>query len=512
MPSRELSFMKILTPSQLQKADAYTIDREKITSWQLMERASLAALEQIKRILKQPQPISVLAGSGNNGGDGLAIAFHLHGLGYKVNLITLKYTAEYSKDCKINLERLKDNTDININEFTDKSKSERLNFDPVIIDAVFGIGLNRALPEFVQRIIEKANLAKAFRISIDVPSGLFLSRLTPDSSIVFQADHTLTFQCPKLNFFLPDFGNSPGIITVIDIGLDQDFISGLDAYFEYVTPKLISKWFRSRKRFSHKGTYGHLLIIGGQYGMMGSVCLTAKAALRSGAGKTSVLSPKCGLNILQQSVPEAMVITSDDEKRVSPVKLTVQPTNICLGMGIGTNQLALKTLSYFITQADSPMVIDADGLNILSENRSLLKQLPSKSILTPHQGELKKLIGQWADQYDKLQKMQEFVEMYDLILVSKDAFTFIISKESSYINSTGNAGMATAGSGDALSGIISGLLVQGYSPLEASVLGVYFHGQAGDIYAEKFEQYSLMASDIIDNLGNAFSFSDLSQH
>jgi hydroxyethylthiazole kinase-like uncharacterized protein yjeF len=504
--------MKILSPSQLQKADAYSIDHQNISSWQLMERASKLALEQIRHILKKPKPISILAGSGNNGGDGLAIAFHLQQLGYEVNVFILKYTPEYSEDCKINLERLIDKTKIKIHEFTKNSKLEDVDFKPVIIDAVFGIGLNRALPEFVQQTLKIANQHKALRIAIDVPSGLFLSQLTPEDAVVFQADYTITFQCPKRNFFLPDYGNCVGIIKIIDIGLDEAFISELETDYSFVTKDLVSGIFQPRLRFSHKGNFGHLLIVGGQKGMIGSVCLTAKAALRSGVGKVSVVSPKCGLEILQTTIPEAMVITSDDDFIISPVQLNFKPTNVCIGMGIGTSEQAVKTLSHFIENTSSPMLIDADGLNILSDNMSLLEKLPSKSILTPHQGELKRLIGDWTDQDDKLKRIKAFVEKYDLILVSKDAYTFIVSKDRIYINSTGNAGMATAGSGDTLSGVISGLLVQGYSPLQASILGVYFHGKAGDIYNEKFDEHSLIASDIVGFLGKAFSLSKPTQH
>ncbi len=504
--------MKILSPSQLHEVDAYTIKHQKITSWHLMERASLAALEKLKDILKKTQPVTILAGSGNNGGDGLALAFHLYELGYEVNVFILKYTPEFSKDCKINLERVKDKTNISIQKYSADSEIKDLDFKTVIIDAIFGIGLNRPLPGFVQQIIKKANSAKALRISVDVPSGLFLSELTPIQSVVFKADFTLTFQCPKLNFFLPDYGNALGVIKMIDIGLNQKFISKLDTDFEYVTPDFISKLFKPRKRFSHKGTYGHLLIVGGQYGMMGSVSLTAKAALKSGAGKVSVLAPQCGVDILQTSVPEAMVIASENRHFISQVQLSFQQKKICIGMGVGKNEMAVKTLSSLITQAISPMLIDADGLNILSENRSLLEKLPPKSILTPHQGELKRLIGEWTDQYDKLRKMQEFVEKYDLILVAKDAYTFIVTTHKTYINSTGNAGMATAGSGDVLSGIIAGLWVQGYSSLEASILGVYCHGSAGDIYTKKNDEYSLTASCIVENLGHAFSLAKPSQH
>lgn len=493
--------MKILSPKQLQKADQKTIENENISSWQLMERASLRAVEELKNILSKNDSTTILAGSGNNGGDGLAIAYHLNTLGYKVEVCLIEYAPDLSPDCSKNLKRLKDNTKISIHRLDKISDDVQLNFKTVIIDAIFGIGLNRALPDFVKSLIENANQSKAIRIAIDVPSGLFLSELTPEHSVVFQAHHTMTFQCPKLNFFLPDYGNYIGKISFVDIGLDQDFISTLNTTYEYVDDDLATGLVKTRKRFSHKGDYGHLLVIGGQYGMMGSVCLTTKASLKSGAGKVSVLSPKCGVEILQQFVPEAMVIPSETQVQASPVKLDFEPTNICVGMGLGQLPQALETLKYAINSANTPMMIDADGLNLLSKNKYLLEALPAKTILTPHQGELKRLIGHWQDEYDKLNKMKSFVKTYDVILVAKDAYTFIIDDDKIYINSTGNPGLATAGSGDTLSGIISGLMVQNYSPLEASLLGVYLHGKAADTYTQKFEEYALTASDIIDCLG-----------
>lgn len=496
--------MKILSPQQLHDADAKTIDIQNITSWQLMERASLNAVQKLKHIISKKQPISILVGCGNNGGDGLAIAHHLNKLGYTVEVYLIKYSSKLSPDGKLNLKRLQNKKEVNVYNIDENSDSISLKPNNVIIDAIFGIGLNRNLPDFVQNIIKIVNQSNNLRVAIDVPSGLFLNQLTPKNATVFEAHHTLTFQCPKLNFFLPDYGNCVGEISVIDIGLDQSFISNLINTYEYVDTKLARSFLKIRKRFSHKGNYGHLLLIGGQYGMMGSVCLASKASLKSGAGKVSVLSPQCGVDILQTSVPEAMVISAQESNTVTPVDLQIKPDNICIGMGLGQSTSAFETLKFAIQQTENPMLIDADGLNIMAQNTDLLKKLPSKSILTPHQGELKRLIGEWHDEYEKLDKMKKFVRAYDVILVAKDAYTFVVDQDKTYINSTGNSGMATAGSGDTLSGIISGLLVQNYSPIQASILGVYMHGKAGDLYTQKSSKNSLIASDIIDFLGDVF--------
>ncbi len=498
--------MKILSPKQLKEADEHTIKFENITSWELMERASLRAVEQILKITDKTQIVSVLAGSGNNGGDGLAIAYHLIQHDYEVNIYLLKYNDDLSPDCHKNLERIHNEKSCKVTIFNSQTNNINIKANDVIIDAVFGIGLNRDLPKFVEEILKYANEYNAIKIAIDVPSGLFLSQLTPKNAIVFQADFTLTFQCPKLNFFLPDYGNCVGKVLVIDIGLEKNFISNLDYNKHYIDDDYAFKLLKTRQRFTHKGHYGHLLIIGGQYGMMGSVCLTTKAAFNSGVGKVSVLSPKCGVEILQNTIPEAMVIPSKNNEFITPVKFESNYTTICIGMGLGLNKAAVDTVEFAITHAKTPMVIDADALNILSKNKILLKKLPSKSILTPHQGELKRLIGEWKDDYDKIQKIKRFTQKYDVILVSKDAYTFVFYYDKFYINSTGNAGMATAGSGDTLSGIISSLLAQNYTPLEASLLGVYLHGKAADLYVQDYDEYSLTASDIIEFLKKAFVY------
>ena len=241
--------MKILSPEQLHQADQKTIENEKIASWQLMERASLKAVEKLKEILPNDCKVTILAGSGNNGGDGLAIAYHLDQMGYQVEVNLIEYAPKLSDDCHTNLKRLESDNSIDINRYDKNSDISELNFNEVIIDAIFGIGLNRDLPDFVQKIITESNQINALRIAIDVPSGLFLTQLTPEDAVVFLAEHTLSFQCPKLNFFLPDYGNCLGKVSVIDIGLDQDFISNLNNDFEYIDKNLVKTILKTRKRF-----------------------------------------------------------------------------------------------------------------------------------------------------------------------------------------------------------------------------------------------------------------------
>ncbi len=495
--------MKILSPQQLYLADKNTIKRQGITSWELMERASLLATHEILELIDTTKKIYILAGTGNNGGDGLAIAYHLCTKGFDVEVHILKYAHNYSDDCAKNLKRLENKTDVKINILKDASYS--FVSQSVFIDAIFGIGLTRKLPDFVEHTILKINKTKGLKIAIDVPSGLYLSDVTPRNSVVFKADFTLSFQCPKLNFFLPDYGNYVGKLKVIDIGLDQQTIDECTSYHTFLTENLIKQLVIPRQRFSHKGTFGHLLIVGGQKGMMGCMVLASKAALKSGAGKVTALAPHCGTNILQIACPETMVLPSFHEDFVSPHELNFSPETICIGMGIGTGKEALETLSDVLNRFKSPMVIDADAINIMAKHKVLLDLMPSKSILTPHQGELKRLLGSWDNEYDKIEKLKSFSKQYDCIIVSKDAYTTVVHGDELYINSTGNAGMATAGSGDVLSGLISGFVAQGYLPINAALVGVFLHGLSGDMYASKFDQNSLIASDIIENFKEAFS-------
>jgi len=500
---RETKYMKILSPSQLYDADRLTIEKEGITSWQLMERASLRAVESITELIDEDDQVCVLAGIGNNGGDGLAIAYHLDKIGYHVEVVLLKYANSFSKDCEQNLNRLKEKTGVKLN-IVQKVEVDFSGYS-VFIDAVFGIGLNRKMPDFVEDCFQTINQIDAQKIAIDVPSGLFLSELTPESSVVFKAKHTLTFQCPKLNFFLPHFGNYVGDLSIIDIGLDNAFIQDTETEYYYADEALVKRFLKTRERFSHKGTYGHVLLVGGQRGMTGCIVLSCRSAMRSGAGKVTAVVPKCGIDVLQATIPEAMLLPSDQDDSISKVNMPFESSIVGIGMGIGQSQSAVEALNYFITNSDNPLLIDADGLNILSMHKEWLQKLPSKSILTPHQGELKRLIGEWEDDYYKLEKLKAFSTRYDLVVVSKDAYTFVVYKDEVYINSTGNAGMATAGSGDVLSGLISGLVAQGYSTLHACILGVYLQGSSGDCYAAKYEQNTLIASDLIETLKEAFA-------
>lgn len=497
--------MKILSVEQLYEADRVTIKKQQIDSAQLMERAGTQIFKWLdNRLAGAPTPIHIFCGIGNNGGDGLVVGRLLIEKGYNVTVYVVNCSDKRSKNFLLNYDRIKYVTKkwpISING---KPHFPKLHYKDIIIDAIFGIGLNRSPRGWVTSLIHCINDSGAFILAIDIPSGLFAGKAVVDEEAVITASHTLTFQMPKLSFLLPETAPFVSTFDIIDIGLDEDFIDSQQAWAE-----LISKWearefYNPREKFDHKGIYGHALIVGGSYGKIGAAVLATKAAFRIGVGMVTTFVPKCGYNILQCTIPEAMVITDKEEEFITDITTDFKPSAIGIGMGIGKNKATVEALKKLFKSSEGPFVIDADALNIISENKELLELLPKKSILTPHPGELKRLIGRWRDDYDKLNKVKKFSKEHDVVVIIKGAHTITVYDDELYINNSGNPGMATAGSGDALSGVITGLLCQGYNILSASIFGVFMHGFAGDIATGKLHLESMMASDIIDNLTEAY--------
>lgn len=503
--------MKIFSASQLKQADELTIKKQHITATELMERAATLAFNEIhKRLENANIAIKVFCGVGNNGGDGLVIARLLLEAGYQVNVFIVNYTNKRSDDFLANYERLKEITNDWPNSIKDEDDFPEINSNDFIIDAIFGIGLNRPLEGWLSKLVDTINKAKAFTLAIDIPSGLFLDRIPAETDRVLSADFTISFQTPKLVFFLPQTMGYVGDLQVIDIGLDRDFLNSEKTIYNLISKPEARSLYKPRKTNSHKGNYGHALVVGGSYGKIGSVVLATKAALRAGAGLVSVFVPKCGYEILQISLPEAMVITDKNTEKLTNIDHAMDPAVICFGMGAGTDAITIEAYKKLLQNTKKPMLIDADGLNMLAKHNELLEFLPKQSVLTPHPKELQRIIGHWQDDFDKLEKVQNFAQKYNVIVVLKGAHTFTIGNGHIYINNSGNPGMATAGSGDTLSGIISGLMAQRYEPLQATILGVYLHGAAGDIAAEEQSYQSLISGDISEKMGAAFKalFSD----
>ena len=376
--------------------------------------------------------------------------------------------------------------------------------DDIIVDAVFGIGLNRPVDDWVKTLFQHFKTSKAFTLSIDIPSGLYMDKPIEDPDGVVQAGYTLTFAAPKLVFFLPETAKYTVQWEVLDIGFDTEFLQSTEVEAELIGKHEVLTLYKPRDRYAHKGHFGHGLIVGGSYGKIGAVVLSARAALSAGAGLVTAYVPRCGYHTLQSTVPEAMVITDKDEENISSIAYEFNPTAIGIGIGMGTHDATVRAFEAFLKSNVAPLVIDADGLNILSQKNALLKLLPEHCVLTPHPRELERLVGPWTDDFDKLQKVKAFSKKYSCVVVIKGAHTVTVFKEKLYVNTTGNPGLATAGSGDVLTGIITGLMAQRYDPLTASMFGVYLHGKSADIAVEDFGYQSVMAGHVIDYLGKAF--------
>jgi hydroxyethylthiazole kinase-like uncharacterized protein yjeF len=386
-----------------------------------------------------------------------------------------------------------------------KSEDEfpEIKFGDFVVDAMFGVGLNRPLPDWVAGLVRHINASGAFVLAIDMPSGLMADAAVEDLKSIVRASYTITFQAPKMTFYLPGTAPFVGDLQILDIGLDAEFLEQASAVAELISKPEARALYTPRQRFTHKGTYGHALIIGGSYGKIGSVCLTATAALRAGAGLVTIYAPKCGYDILQTALPEAMVITDPHKEILTNIEFDLEPDVIGFGVGVGTKEETIEAFKQLLKRNNRPMVIDADGLNILSKNNELLKLIPEGSVLTPHPKELERLIGSWKDDFEKLEKVKAFTKEYKVIVLIKGTYTFVVTRNDLFINTTGNPGMATAGSGDVLTGVITALIGQGYEPLRAAVLGAYLHGKAGDLAAEKFSYEGVVAGDIAKNTGAA---------
>jgi|SRR5690625_2494693 len=494
--------MKIFTAQQIKQADENTLISQQITSLELMERAAdKAFLALLKKYKNTSVSFKIFCGVGNNGGDGLVIARKLMEKEFDVQVFIVKYSSHFSSDFQENLKRLEKVENSTITFLEENSDFPELGTDVILIDSIFGIGLNRMLPKWIQDLIDNLNHSKLPIISIDIPTGM-LANLPKINQSIIRASETLTFQHPKFSFFLPETAEYTGKVKVLDIDLDT---TSLKSDIKLIKRKSIRKIYKSRKLFSHKGTFGHVLLAGGSKGMMGSMILSSKAALRAGAGKATALIPKSGNDILQIAVPELMTIRSEGKTKLSDFKkLSFTPEVICFGMGAGKDPKTVEFFEELIKSAKNPIVIDADGLNILSENKNLLKNIPANSVLTPHPKELQRLIGPWKNDFEKIEKTQNLALQHQLIILIKGYFTLVISGKKIFINPSGNPGMATAGSGDVLSGIIAGLMAQNYSPEHAAVMGVWIHGKAGDLAAKKNSQEAMVAGDISEFIGKVF--------
>ena len=500
--------MKIFTTAQVSGLDSYTIVNEPIASIDLMERASGKLANWIVDHFDFNQRMAFFAGPGNNGGDTLAVARMLTLKNYRVDVFIPDAESRYSDCFLINLERLKDHLNVStINWWNDDDPFPELTGYSLLVDGLFGTGLTRPLSGFPAQLVRYLNQSGIPILSIDIPSGLMgEDNSANDPESIIRATYTLTFEFPKLSFFFKENEQFTGRWEVLPIGLHQDGIDQTLTTWHYSDHHSIASILKPRGKFSHKGTFGHALLVAGSYGKMGAAILAARGCLRSGVGLVTVHLPGAGNQMMQTSVPEAMVSVDETENLISQVKLFPAYKAVGIGPGIGKAPETLNAFRMLLTNYHSPMVIDADGLNILSENAELIHLLPAESILTPHSVEFERLAGKTGSDYEKMSLARRFAQTHHVILILKGAYTAIASPDGScWFNSTGNPGMATAGSGDVLTGILTGLVAQGYPPTEAALLGVYLHGLSGDLALAGSSEEALLAGDIPDHLGMAFS-------
>jgi NAD(P)H-hydrate epimerase len=497
--------MKIFSASQIREIDAYTIKNEPIESIDLMERAANALFNEIIYIVDKNKAIKIFAGPGNNGGDGLALARMLANDRYKVEVYILKIK-EFSDDFSVNLKRLENQQKVKIKYIVNSDAFPVIKDEEIIIDALFGSGLNRPLDGLALLLVKYINSFSANVISIDIPSGLFCDDNTDNNyEGVIRAKYTFSFQFPKLSFLFSENEDYVGKWKVLPIGLHPEIIEKTCTNYYFIKDEDIRKIIKIRKKFSHKGTYGHALLISGGYGKMGAAVLASGACLRSGSGLVTIHIPKHGINILQTSVPEVMISIDKNEKYFSVLPDLSVFNAYGVGPGIGTNLNTQKTLKKLLLAVNKPLVIDADALNILSIHKEWLNNIPAFSILTPHPKEFERLVGKAKNSFHRISMQIAFASKYNVCVILKGAYTSVAFPDGNcYFNSTGNPGMATGGSGDVLTGIITGLLAQGYNSYEASILGVYMHGLAGDIAAAELSEESMTAGDIINFLSEAF--------
>lgn len=495
--------MKLLSNSQMRISDKFTCDYLQINSSELMNRAAEACVNEILTRFDNSKSILVICGPGDNGGDGFAIAIKLKNLGFNVEVIDVDSQSKSENNIYYKSIFISNNGKCDLYK-----PGKPIAQKDILIDAVFGSGLSRQIEGVFAQLINAINACNSYVIAIDSPSGFFTENEMPEGNVAVKANWTLCFHCPKLMFFFAESEKYVGEWIVLPIGIvspkSEEFEESLFPFY-YLLDEDVRSLRKPRTVFSHKGDFGNALIVAGSQGKMGAATLSVKACVRAGAGKTFAYIPSEALAIMQIAVPEAMCILSDAKDIIAGSINPEWTDSICFGPGVGKADETATLLKLLIQQAQNPLLIDADGITILSEHLTWLAFMPSLSILTPHPKEMDRLLGSSRTSFERFEKARAFSQKYNLIIVLKGAYTAIILPNGEvYFNSTGNPGMAKGGSGDVLSGIITALLSQGYSPVASCKLGVFIHGLAGDIANEKYGQIAMTPSDLIECLGNAF--------
>jgi len=498
--------MKILNTEQVRKADAYTIQNEPVRSIDLMERAAIQLFHEFTSLYPKPRKVVVYAGPGNNGGDGIALSRLLAENYYPVDLNILDLGKGLSSDADKNFCRLPELAWLNTYKIKEDKDLYYPDVECIIVDALFGSGLTRPLNGLPAQLVQHINTLPNDVIAIDIPSGLFGDDNSENPmSAVIKAQITLSLHCPKMAFMMPENELFVGDWKVLSIGLNENFIDSLTGSGYVIDKHKAGVSLKKRTKFDHKGHFGHALMIAGSAGKLGAAVLSAKSCLRTGIGLLTCHAPEIALHVMHSVVSEAM-LSLDNEKDECSVVPDLKPYSaIGVGPGLGTTQKQVNLIKDLLKIAAVPLVLDADALNVLAANPELIEKLPPNTILSPHLGEYKRLFGDDKNHFSRLQRLKKICHKHELIIILKGAHTAVVlPSQEIWFNNNGNSGMATAGSGDVLTGIILSLLAQGYLPENAAILAVFLHGAAGDMAAHNRGKESLLASDIIENLGQAF--------
>jgi len=502
----------IYETSKTRELDKYTIDIKRITSLDLIDSAASVFVNEFNRKFasqdnKVANKVYVFAGPGNNGADALSIAHLLNENGTQVFTFLINPSDSLSPECDIVKKRLIDYGLPNFTEVSKQLKLPKLEKQDIIIDGLFGSGLNRTLDGGYAKIIHYINQSKSTIVSVDIPSGLFgEDNSHNDLQNIIQADYTFTFEYPKLSFLFPENACFTGEWKAIPIGLVADETLKAATPYSIINEEDFFTYFKPRDRFTHKGHFGHALLMAGSVGKIGAAVLAARSCMRSGAGMLTVHLPHRGEIIMQTSLPEAMVSLDNNHDHISNLPDLSRYSAVGIGPGIGTDNQTKSVLKQLIENNDGkPLVIDADALNIIAEDGGLLNSLPAGTIITPHPKEFARLAGESENSYERLQKARSIATEQKIYIILKDAYSAVCTPEGKvYFNTIGNSGMATAGSGDVLTGLILGLLAQGYEPEKAAILGVYTHSNAGNLAANALSEESMLAGDITSMLGKVF--------
>ncbi len=498
--------MKIFTNEEIREIDRYTIDVEGVPSIELIERVAEGVVDEIASRWMPSKPVAVFAGPGNNGADALAVARLLIERGFAPSVYLFNIGGDrLSEDCIESRNRLMQLPDVDMHEIISNFSLPDLQRSHLVIDGLFGSGLREPLSGGFVSLVRYINESHATVVSIDVPSGMFGD--WNGNSInrnIIHADLTFAIQFPRISFFLSDNEKLLGEWKILDIGLSRKAIAGTMPSFYLVEDDDVRRKLRPRSSFCSKADFGSAAIVAGSYGMMGAALLAVKSALRAGVGKVTAYSPRCGFNILQTSAPEALFTSDKNDIIITRINLSHDYNAIALGPGLGTHEATIEALDDFLASTKRPVILDADALNCIARRPSMLNNIPVLSIITPHAGEFDRMFGSHVDAESRLKKAVEVAHQYNIFIILKGRFTAIVRPDGRiYFNSSGTPAMATAGSGDVLTGIITSFLAQGYLPEIASIMGVFIHGRAGELAEEEHGLYGVTAGDIAANVGRA---------